>query len=169
MTRRALEKRQQGLQRQWTEVQQRKLTDIETAIGQNMPNAPYTAAFTHFPHTNSANGPRSSRVALRKELDTVKKSHTQVSQVLHKQQLFKARLQTPRWISAQGRAWELCGFLARSGWNLSFQAYNVLYDIDSPILVFARRGDLSGVQRLFSEGKATPFDRTENGMTVLDV
>lgn len=106
---------------------------------------------------------------MKNELDTVQRSHRQVSRVLHKQQLFKARLQTPSWLFAQGRAWELCGFLARSEWNLSFHTYNILYDDNSPVIEFARLGDISSMQRLFSERKATPFDRTHYGMTVLDV
>ena len=54
------------------------------------------------------------------------------------------------------------------GWNYNIQIYNVLPDT-APILGMVRRGNIEGVQHLFSTGQASPFVRDRSGWTLLDV
>ena len=79
-----------------------------------------------------------------------------------------ARFQTPRWLFFTGRALEVCGLKSPSGWNFSIQLYNI---VPSGSKVFERAafGDVAGLQDLFDSKEASPFDRDENGLTVLDV
>lgn len=46
--------------------------------------------------------------------------------------------------------------------------YNAV-PLNSPIFKMTQTGDVIGVQELFRTGQASPFDRTEDGYTVLDV
>jgi hypothetical protein len=80
----------------------------------------------------------------------------------------KARIQTPKWLFGVSRAIEICESGATVGWTFNIQVYNVIPD-DSPLFEMARAGDVVGIQHLFSTGQASPFDRSFDGYTLLDV
>ena len=80
----------------------------------------------------------------------------------------KARFQTPKWLFGVSRAIEIYDSQANSGWNFNIQIYNVV-PAESPIFEMVRDGDIVGIQHLFSTRQASPFDREENGWTLLDV
>jgi hypothetical protein len=63
---------------------------------------------------------------------------------------------------------EICGHQAPAGWNFSIQTYNILPS-KSLIFELAGIGNVARIQDLFKNGEASPFDRDENGLTVLDV
>lgn len=85
-----------------------------------------------------------------------------------KQLKLKARFQTPKWLFGISRTVELYECRATAGWNFNIQVYNVIPS-ESPIFEMAGVGDIDGIRQLFSTGNASPFDRDENGLTVLDV
>jgi hypothetical protein len=96
----------------------------------------------------------------------------------HKYQTFKSnskrelnlrvRFQTPKWLFGVARAIEFYECRANAGWSFNIQMYNVVPN-RSPIFIMAEEGDVQGIQHLFSTGKASPFDRNQWGVTVLDV
>jgi hypothetical protein len=67
-----------------------------------------------------------------------------------------------------GRDFELSGYRAPSGWNFTFRAYN-LVPFSAPIWGYVRTGYIVGVQKLFEERSASPFDKGPTGCTLLDV
>jgi hypothetical protein len=73
----------------------------------------------------------------------------------------------PTWLIV-GREFELSGYRAPSGWNFMFRAYNLI-PISAPIWHCIASGDIVGVQTLFKEGRASPFDKGIGGSTLLDV
>jgi hypothetical protein len=85
-----------------------------------------------------------------------------------RQNKLKARFLTPKWLFGVSRAIEIYESRARAGWNFSIQVYNIVPG-GSPVFLMASKGNVVGIQQLFSTGKASPFDRNESGWTVLDV
>jgi hypothetical protein len=55
-----------------------------------------------------------------------------------------------------GRAWDLEICKSQQGWKFSISAYAVVSD-DSLVAKYVRDGNIEGLQRLFSQGKASPF------------
>ncbi|KAK2063253.1 hypothetical protein LY76DRAFT_230289 [Colletotrichum caudatum] len=53
-----------------------------------------------------------------------------------------------------------------TGWQYCFHAYNIR-PRSSPAFKAAEKGDLAGLMRLFKTGQATPFDRNEQGRSLL--
>ena len=89
--------------------------------------------------------------------------------IIKRQKRLKARLQTPKWLfGGISRAIELYESQAQAGWDFRIQVYNVVPS-ESPVFRMAGVGDVAGIRELFIAGKASPFDRDENGLTVLDV
>lgn len=78
------------------------------------------------------------------------------------------QISTAPWSWLTNRAWELCCYQASSGWNVTIRTYNIIPD-DSDAFNFAISGNVSGLQKLFMTGKASPFDVTCYGTTLLDV
>jgi len=85
------------------------------------------------------------------------------------QRKLKARLQTRKWLfGGISRAEELYESRVQASYDFSIQVYNVIPS-EYPIFRLTGVGDIAGVRELFSTGQASPFDRDENGLTVLDV
>jgi hypothetical protein len=80
----------------------------------------------------------------------------------------RLRFQTPKWLFGVTRAIELYECRANAGWNFNIQVYNVVPG-DSPVFTMVEVGDIHGIEHLFSTRQASPFDRTQGGLTVLDV
>ena len=80
----------------------------------------------------------------------------------------KARLKTPTWLLGISRAIEIYDTRARTGWTFTIRVYNIVPG-DSPQFEMAENGDIAGIQQLFSTKQASPFDRAEGGITLLDV
>jgi hypothetical protein len=83
------------------------------------------------------------------------------------QRLFRARINIPTWLVV-GRQFEFSGYCATPGWNFTFRTYN-LASHSAPIWQCVAHGDIIGVQTLFKEGKASPFDKNDWGCTLLEV
>lgn len=72
----------------------------------------------------------------------------------------------PAWLI--NRAWQIQASKAMCGWNISLRTSNVIRR-SSPVFDLASNGDIEGLQVLFSNGKASPFDCDETGWTILHV
>jgi hypothetical protein len=66
------------------------------------------------------------------------------------------------------KVWEFQAMRARQGWDINISTYNIVPD-NSLVFLFARSGNIRGLQELFRSGLASPFDRNECGFTVLHV
>ncbi|KAH8597774.1 hypothetical protein B0O99DRAFT_702385 [Bisporella sp. PMI_857] len=78
---------------------------------------------------------------------------------------YRWRFQAPSWITT--KALEIAGLRAPDGWKLALHVYNTV-SLWSKVVDFAGIGDIEGLQKLFSSGEASPFDRIEgNGYTLL--
>lgn len=64
--------------------------------------------------------------------------------------------------------WHIQGLKASQGWDFSPRVYNVV-PRHSPVLKFARGNDVRGLQELFCERTASPFDCDDDCYTPLMV
>jgi hypothetical protein len=81
---------------------------------------------------------------------------------------FRSKLQMPLWFSRTSRTWDFAVHEIPSGWKHVFRQYYTI-DTDSPVLECIYLGDVEGLRELFASKRATPFDRTCCGFTLLDV
>jgi hypothetical protein len=102
-----------------------------------------------------------------KEWSDLEQRYRQVNKAAKLQRRFRARIRIPSWL-IMGRDFELSGYRAPPGWNFTFRAYN-LVPFSAPIWGCIRKGDILGVQKLFRERSASPFDKSPTGRTLLDV
>jgi hypothetical protein len=72
----------------------------------------------------------------------------------------KARLQTPKWLFGVSNAIEIYSSRAHASWNFSIQIYNIIPHKSSTFEI-ARKGNVIGIQPLFSSRQASPFGQTE--------
>lgn len=79
-----------------------------------------------------------------------------------------AAFQPPWWLAGTLRACEVEMNRSLAGWKSHLRVYSIRGSLSAPFLA-AMRGDVEKLQRLFTSGKASPFDRDPNGWTVLHV
>jgi hypothetical protein len=91
-----------------------------------------------------------------------------VNRASRQQRRFVAVFRTPKWLPFKRRALEIYGDEAASGWKFSITTYNIIPS-GSVVFDLAGLGDVDGIQALFDRREASPFDRDEYGLTVLDV
>ncbi|KAI0147765.1 hypothetical protein GGR57DRAFT_475809 [Xylariaceae sp. FL1272] len=73
----------------------------------------------------------------------------------------------PSWLTGATRVWLLYyTHQSYAGWTYQIRAYN-MRPWTSQIFLAARRNDIPQLQALFQSGVASPFDRDQNGDTVL--
>ncbi|TEY40779.1 hypothetical protein BOTCAL_0421g00050 [Botryotinia calthae] len=85
-----------------------------------------------------------------------------------KAKCFQGKFGIPQWFSSSSYTWDFSGYQAPSGWTFNFRQYYTV-NYDSPTLKCVTKRDLSGLQVLLQNKKATPFDRSLYGVTLLDV
>ncbi|RDW81543.1 ankyrin repeat domain-containing protein [Aspergillus mulundensis] len=66
------------------------------------------------------------------------------------------------------KMWTIGSSHILSGWKFTFQVNNVIPD-DAPVVQHCKNGDVGEVQRLLSEGLASPFDCKANGRSLLHI
>jgi len=66
------------------------------------------------------------------------------------------------------RAFEISGKKSPYGWDFSIRTYNIVPDL-APVMDFARKGELSKLRDLITEGKASLSDYSEHGETPFSV
>ncbi len=79
---------------------------------------------------------------------------------------FELSIQLPGWISST--VCEMKSIPGYSGWTFAFKTWNI---VPSTSAVFQRAiaGDADGLKHLFQNGKASPYDRDEQGYSLLQV
>lgn len=73
---------------------------------------------------------------------------------------------SPSWLA--NRMWNIQAVKASYGWDIGLRAYNVIHR-ESPVLKYASNNNVRGLQELFSERIASPFDCDDEGWTPLAV
>ncbi|KAI1803617.1 hypothetical protein F4811DRAFT_553696 [Daldinia bambusicola] len=76
----------------------------------------------------------------------------------------KILIQSPLWLSRQ--SWELHSIKAFGAWQWNLTSYRLI-PRNSEIYKSIEAGSLRDVQKLFEAGLASPYDRTDNGWTLL--
>lgn len=79
---------------------------------------------------------------------------------------WKALIQPPRWLSES--VYHIQYIPCVSGWTYVWRTYNII-PTDSDARKRIKAGDREGLLKLFSARKASPFDRTACGDSLLDV
>lgn len=79
---------------------------------------------------------------------------------------WQAYIQWPNWLSHS--VCEVGSNPTFGGWTYNFRAYNIVPS-NSEIITRVENGDTDGVLELFRTGKASPFDRSERGSSLLIV
>lgn len=79
---------------------------------------------------------------------------------------WQACIQWPSWIAAT--RFEFLSNPTASGWNYQYRVYNIISPT-SEIINRVRKGDIKGVRELFDTGKASPFDKDDEGNSLLHV
>lgn len=77
-----------------------------------------------------------------------------------------AQYHAPAWL--MNRAWEVQVIKAISGWTFRPRTFNLIPH-HSHLFTLAGFNDIKGIQELFQEKRASPYDCTENGWTALHV
>ena len=72
----------------------------------------------------------------------------------------------PAWLV--NRAWAFHAVKVCSGWDCYFRQYNVIPS-SSPVFVYARSGNVTGLRELFEKNQASPWDCCDDGWTPLHV
>ncbi len=76
------------------------------------------------------------------------------------------RYRSPSWLANQ--MWNIQAVKASYGWDIRLRAYNVV-PLESAVFEYARDNNVRGLQELFSERAASPFDCNDEGLTLLAV
>ncbi|KAF4470777.1 hypothetical protein FALBO_2329 [Fusarium albosuccineum] len=77
---------------------------------------------------------------------------------------WQAYVQWPSWLSSS--VYELQSSPTVCGWTYSYRTYNIISS-KSEIIMKIQSGDKAGVLELFSSRKASPFDKDQNGDSLL--
>lgn len=81
---------------------------------------------------------------------------------IHGKQAFRVRLP----LQSISMVLQLEGMRGTLGFELRFRTYNIVPQ-DCDIFTCCNLGDLDGMQKLISDGKASPFDQEPDGATLL--
>jgi hypothetical protein len=165
---RELQKRNQQAHHDWAKAHQQELQQLKVIVSQStemilssasfqIPTQRLLTAVETIPHCESQ-----SSIAIGSQ------NARQMSSFSKKKNKLKARIRTPKWLFGVSRAIEIYASQATAVWTFNIQVYNVV-PYDSPQFEMAKFGDVVGIQRLFSTGQASPFDRSFHGNTLLDV
>ena len=173
---RILQKRRHEIDLQRSEVHEKLLGDIKFSVyrpeevvlllkNQTMPNIHETQKAT------SKEGEGCKDLELRYQSSTQSKSMSTGSKwktVGGKQNNIIFRLRTPWWFSFGGLCFDV--FMRKSLFEggIGYRAYRVVSP-DAPIIKYAKNGNITAIQEMFSNGIASPNDRTTDGWTVLGV
>lgn len=98
----------------------------------------------------------------------LQRKYLNVKKIPRRQRKLLARIATPTWFTGCRLALELGISKAPKGWDFTIRTYAII-SRTSPIFRAVSDGDLSAVQHLFLENEASPFDRSPEGETILDV
>jgi hypothetical protein len=182
---RQLRQQQHALHQQWAEEHHRELVAIRTTISGPSDNALFVKDMTissaasfdintahqslqSFPRYRGTKTSRTSQRLQYCEQDRKVHSSYAVTNAAKQRNHYVARILPPTWLATAISAFEISGYKALHGWTLNLRTYNIV-PRESSVMTLAAKGDLIGLQTLFKERKASPFDRTPQMQTVLEV
>jgi hypothetical protein len=144
---RTLQRHRHELQRQWADAHRLELGELRKNILQS---------------------PDDQNVNSQTRRTELQRRQSNVSNASKRHRRFMARYQMPSWIARNAWVVELCGYHASTSWTFTIRTYNVV-PWNSRIMSLAENGGLDEMQQLFEQKKASPFDITASGWTILDV
>ncbi|TVY91039.1 hypothetical protein LAWI1_G003473 [Lachnellula willkommii] len=161
-----LQKQRHELQRKWAELQQRQLDELRTCASQST-DVVLSLHTTVGQQTLLASSSLCNSAPFHTASDCGSLEHTagRVQKAQKRQQTFLVRLRGPRWLPLISRVLEISGRKAPSGWNFSIRTYNTVA-WNSPVMHAVRRGELSKLQGLITDGKASLLDCSEDDETI---
>ncbi|KAE9367098.1 hypothetical protein N431DRAFT_418216 [Stipitochalara longipes BDJ] len=165
-----LQKRNRQAHHDWAHSHQQELRELRVIVSQSTETILSSTSFQRSCQPNlAAVEPSSPQIQSNSLNMTEENHHFRKCKSHSKPELrIKARFKTPKWLFGVSRAIEIYESHANAGWNFHIQVYNVVPS-DSPQFKMVRIGDAVGIQQLFSTGKASPYDRSPSGMTLLDM
>ncbi|PMD22508.1 hypothetical protein NA56DRAFT_598150 [Hyaloscypha hepaticicola] len=165
-----LQKSNQQAHYDWAKAHQYELQQLRAIVTQSTETILSTASFQTSSQRLLAEDETTPTTCESHSLSTTELRHVyqKRSSRYTRRERFRVRVQVPKWLFGLSHAIEIYGYQATSGWNFSIQVYNVV-PYDSPIFTMARKGDIVSIRHLFSTGQASPFDRNEWGLTLLDL
>jgi hypothetical protein len=95
-------------------------------------------------------------------------TYRRIGQAAKSKRRFEFRLQAPSWLKITNHALEVRAQRTPFGWKFTFEMYNIVEDF-APIMEYSQAGDITAIQEMFTNRKASPNDRTWDGETVLGV
>jgi hypothetical protein len=175
---RALQRRRHDMQREWAEIQVSKLNHLEVQVTQ------CTMAVRSFPaHSAIINSSKMEKLVSERDevppsngdvagakddCQELARSYKRVTSSITSQKRILARLKLPYWLQLTSFCLELRGERSIYGMSLDVKAYRSV-EYDSPIMEYARGGNVQAIQEMFSKGTATPHDTWGDYETVLNV
>jgi hypothetical protein len=173
----ALQKQNSIFHRQLAEVQQEQLHELRTGVFQT------TKIMVSIQETITSSQSASRISEVDGEYDKQNAASTGVSmcptenlvqtyqrigQAGTSKRRFEFRLQAPSWLKITNHALEVRAQQAPFGWKFTFEMYNIVEDF-APIMEYSQAGNITAIQEMFTNRKASPNDRTWDGETVLGV
>ena len=166
---RSLQRQRHGVQKQLSEAQQKEFgelkvgvcrsTDIILAL-QKQPSFPSLTispeAHLHRKETEGNSSEKSSVTTVRKKLE---KRSDAICIAANRQKEFRARIKAPSWLMFINTL-DIYYYKAAPGWKFSMTAYRVV-GCDSELYSCIDNGNVIGLQKLFGQKKASPFDKIE--------
>jgi len=166
------------MQRQWAETQVQRLSNLEVCVAQcteTVRSTPQHSVVSHFltieQHPSESGDGCSTGTDLacpKKDRKQLARSYKKVTNSLKRQKHTLARLQLPSWLRLTSHCVEICGERSLYGMSIDTKVYRIVAS-DSPIMNYAREGNVTAIQEMFSEGTATPYDMIAEGWDVLIV
>ena len=102
----------------------------------------------------------------RRTYSRIKKNHLDDGYREEKREEILAEYRTPPWLI--NRIWRIQALRAVSGWKYSPRSYNIVPNT-SIVFKYLENHNISGIQELFSQRQASPFDCDESGRSLLHV
>lgn len=166
------------MQRQWAEIQVSKLNHLEVQVTQCTMSVrsipPHSGVLkssnmekvvSENDETTPYNG---NNASTKNDYQELARSYKRVTSSITRQKRILARLKLPSWLRLTSLCLEIRGERSFYGMSLDVKAYRSV-DYDSPIMQYARQGNLQAIQDMFSKGTATPHDMWSEHDTVLTV
>jgi hypothetical protein len=171
MHQRILQKRRYEIDRQRSEIHEKLLGEIKVESAevvlllksQSIPGIFETQKGL----AGEGKGFKDLQLAHHTQNKSLKKSYTRKA-ASRKQTDLIFHLRPPWWSAFGSRCLDLYVKRSLFGSSIGYRAYRVVAQ-NAPIMVYAYKGNITGIQQMFSDGTASPYDRDVAGLTVLGV
>jgi hypothetical protein len=167
---RALQRQRHEIQKQWSEAHQKELGELKVGVYRSND----IILSLREKGTLSSHAISSEQNAASKEMEKdstgqtsaaqeckrlKRRCHTISSAAKHQDEL-RARIKVPSWLLFTN-ALDICLYRAVPGWKFSMTAYRVVPH-NSELFGCVMQSNLAGLQKLFEQKAASPFDQVED-------